>query len=115
MKYLLVIFLLLPLALFGEGKEKSKPKRERREKGEVFKRLPTTPTENLDKSGLIVVDYTMYGLRYEDDSIPQEAKDKVEAFFSQRNVGYTSVKLYELQIERVPGESYWYIEGHKVE
>lgn len=108
-KILLIILLVLPVFVAAQ---------ESRLRGEVFKRRPDTPGENINKTGLIVVERTMYGLIFEDISIPEEAKNKVKRFFALtvfRNE-YQQFKTYRLKVERQTFDhSKWTIEGVRID
>lgn len=94
MKTLLFTLLLaLPVLTFAQHS---------RAKGEVFKHRPDSPTEDLDKSGLIVVTYNLTRLVFEDTEIPQAYKNMVDVFFKEvfhnkyKKVGTT----YRLKVEK---------------
>lgn len=109
MKSILYISLLLPMIAFGQSKINPT-----REKGEVFKHRPDTPTEDLNQSGLIVVTRTPH-LVFEDNTIPDAYKKMTEKFFS--SVFHNEYKKlnvkYHLKVEkRAFGDIY--IENIKV-
>ncbi|MFJ1492556.1 hypothetical protein [Capnocytophaga canis] len=106
---LIYIALLLPILSFGQSKINPS-----RSKGEVFKHRPDTPTEDLNKSGLIVVTRTPH-LVFEDNTIPDEYKKMTEKFFNTvfRNEYKKLNVKYHLKVEkRAFGDIY--IEGIKV-
>ena len=82
-----------------------------RNKGEVLKSKADRPMENIDKSGLIVVTKSMYGLTFEDKKLSEETKQRIEKFFRQQNKGYTNNQTYQLKIRRFKND--WYIENYK--
>lgn len=109
MKLLFYILLLLPLLGFSQSKTQPT-----RGKGEVFKHRPDTPTEDLNKLGLIVVTRTPH-LVFEDNTIPDVYKKMTEKFFSSvfdNQYKKLNVK-YHLKVEkRAFGDIY--IENIKV-
>lgn len=109
MKKSLYILLLFPLLAFGQSKINPT-----QGKGEVFKHRPNTPTEDLSKSGLIVVTRTPH-LVFEDNTIPEAYKKMTEKFFSSVfHNGYKKLNVkYHLKVEkRAFGDIY--IENIKV-
>jgi len=101
----ILIFLLFPLFLSAQAYSN-------RGKGEVFKSYPEKPYEDVKKTGVIVVDKTLYGLKFKDSKLPKEVKNRVQKFFNKRYNGYTDLKTYELHIEDTTKG--WKIEGHLI-
>jgi hypothetical protein len=97
MQLIKILFLLFPLTIFSQ-ESKTMPARQ---KGNVFKSWATEPTENLNKSGLIIVEKTMYGLRFFDDKLDKKIKERIRKFFKQRYYGFSDLKKYELKIEKI--------------
>ena len=87
----ILIFLLFPLFLSAQAYSN-------RGKGEVFKSYPEKPYEDVKKTG-VIVDKTLYGLKFKDNKLPKEVKNRVQKFFNKRYNGYTDLKTYELHIE----------------
>ncbi|MDB0616122.1 conserved hypothetical protein [Tenacibaculum dicentrarchi] len=101
MKNLLLIVLLLPFLSIAQIRQ-----------SEVFKKHPTTPTENIKLTGVIEVSKTMYGITFKDTTISEEYKNAVKIFFKKRLNSYTDLKKYRLQVEkRTDG---LYIENTKI-
>ena len=88
----ILIFLLFPLFLSAQAYSN-------RGKGEVFKSYPDKPYEDVKKTGVVVVDKTLYGLKFKDSKLPKEVKNRVQKFFNKLYNGYTDLKTYELHIE----------------
>lgn len=109
MKHLLYIAFLLPLIGFSQSYFSNS-----RNKGEVFKRFADNPSEDINKTGLIVVTLK-HPLVFEDDQIPKAYKKMVERFFNQ--VFYNEYKKqgtkYRLKVEKREFGNI-YIEGIKV-
>ncbi|MBT0556832.1 hypothetical protein [Riemerella anatipestifer] len=102
MKHILRLLLFLStLSLFGQ------------QRGEVFKRRPERPYEDIKKTGKITVTKTLYGLDFEDRHLPKDAKIKAQTFFKKRYNGYTDLKTYHLRIEDTPKG--WRIEGYLIQ
>lgn len=80
-----------------------------RNTGEVFKHRPDKPYENTDYSGEVIVKKTLYGLKFEDQSLSDDVKSRVERFFKRRLNGYTELKTYQLQIYNKNGK--WYVDN----
>ena len=88
----ILIFLLHPLFLSAQAYSNHG-------KGKVFKSYPEKPYEDVKRTGIIMVDKTLYGLKFKDSKLPQEVKNRVQKFFNKRYNGYTDLKTYELHIE----------------
>ena len=101
----ILIFFLFPLFLSAQAYSN-------RGKREVFKSYPEKPYEDVKKTGVIVVDKTLYGLKFKDNKLSQEVKNRVQTFFNRRYNGYTDLKTYELHIEDTTKG--WKIEGHLI-
>lgn len=110
MQIRLLFFLIFAISFSVYSQEsKTMPARE---KGEVFKSKPTSPNENLNQSGLVVVEKRMYGIYFYDDELSNEVKERIRKFFRERYNGFTELKKYELKIEKRGSE--WFIENNKV-
>jgi len=81
-------------------------------KGDVFNSKPSKPLENIDKTGLIVVKRTLYGLYFEDRNLSDETKNRITVFFNHQYRGFTDFKTYRLTIYRK--KNIWYIDNHKL-
>lgn len=102
----LLLFILFPIVAFGQINAA-------RAKGEVFKHRPEQPYENIDKSGLVVVNKTMYGLTFKDNTIEDKYKNLVKRFFKQGFKGYSDLKTYALKIEKRQGD--YYVENYLIQ
>ncbi|MGP1479330.1 MAG: hypothetical protein ACTTJI_06555 [Capnocytophaga sp.] len=106
-KIVYITLFMLPLVCIAQSS---------REEGKVFKTNRDYPTEDLDKSGEIVVTRTLYGLIFEDDKIHKEYKKMVERFFDKSFFSNKYDKLgvkYRLKVEKKAlGDIY--IENEKV-
>ncbi|MCG8203225.1 hypothetical protein G1L01_11405 [Tenacibaculum finnmarkense] len=108
MQLIKILFLLFPLTIFSQ-ESKTMPARQ---KGNVFKSWATEPSENLNKSGLIIVEKTMYGLHFFDDKLDKKIKERIRKFFKQRYYGFSDLKKYELKIEKIGSD--WFIDNNKI-
>ena len=88
----ILIFLLFPLFLSAQAYSN-------RGKGEVFKSYPEKPYEDVKKTGVIVVDKTLYGLKFKDNKLPKEVKNRVQYFGKQPlfNIKIINIALQILQ------------------
>jgi hypothetical protein len=103
-----LLLLIITVSVFSQ-ESKTMPARA---KGEVFKSRPTRPNENLNKSGLVVVEKRMYGIYFIDNQLNDTVKERVRKFFRERYNGFTELKKYELKIEKRGSD--WYIDNKKV-
>jgi len=110
MKHLFSTFLLLPLLYNAQTKAPSLYETER---GRVFPSVAKYPGQRLERSGLVVVRRSLYGVTFKDTQIPETYKKAVEKFFKKAFKGYTALKTYRLKVERYEG-SLW-IEGVRID
>ncbi|MCT4698470.1 hypothetical protein [Tenacibaculum haliotis] len=89
MKHLLLILLFIPFLSVAQIHQ-----------GNVFKSVPTSPTESVKLTGVIEVSKTMYGVTFKDTRIAKQYKNAVKTFFKKRLNGYTDLKKYRLQVKK---------------
>ncbi len=112
MKGLVKNSIILIILLFACGAATTAQVNPVREQGEVFKHRAETPGENLDFSGLVVVENGMYGLVFKDERLSSAVTNRVERFFDHGHPGYTELKTYRLKIERRGNR--WYIDENEL-
>lgn len=83
-----------------------------RGKGEVFKHRPERPYDNINYSGLVIVERSMYGLKFQDKQLSSEVKNRIEKFFKRHLNGYTELKTYQIRIQKKHGK--WYVDNIEI-
>ncbi len=107
------ILLLFPLLFVAQAKDTLSGSLYEAKRGRVFPVVVKHPGQRLERSGVVVVRRSLYGLTFKDPQIPQVYKKAVKKFFKRRLKGYTDLKAYRLQIENYQG-SLW-IEGIRMD
>lgn len=101
MKHFLFLFLLISGSALAQ------------QRGQVFPRTAKAPTERTNEMGTIVVTKSLYGLKFEDNSIPEVYKEAVKTFFKETlKPPYKTMKTYRLKVAKKQG--YIWIEGKKI-
>ncbi|MCD9582296.1 hypothetical protein [Tenacibaculum maritimum] len=94
MRHLAYIIAFIPFLAFSQVSTTKSDK-------SAFKSVPTLPYEDIKRSGLVVVTKSMYGLRFENEQLPEATKKIVKSFFKLRLKEYSSLKKYHLKIEKL--------------